>query len=181
MKYLIVVFSFFTCSLVYPDAIDDFVEAERKQQNIPGIAIGIFNNGQIIKAQGYGFANLEHQVPVQPNTLFEIASISKMFTGLAVMALVEDGVLDLDTSIRTYLPDAPKGWKDITLRHLLNHTAGLGHHDLNYQAEYSDEELLKHFYSLKRRFPAGQRWEYSNLAYTTAGIIIKKSQWKALL
>ena len=70
-------------------------------------------------------ADVQHQSPVTPNTVFELASITKQFTASAIMLLVQEGKVTLDDSIHTYLPDAPAGWREITVRHLLTHTSGL--------------------------------------------------------
>lgn len=91
------------------DVIDEYVQTEIRRQDIPGVAIGIFKNGKVLRAQGHGLANLEHQVPVKPETVFQTASIGKMFTAIAVMLLVEDSKLSLDAPLTRYLPDAPTG------------------------------------------------------------------------
>src|SRR5215475_786225 len=112
-------------SPLYADAIDDYVNQEIARQRTPGAALAIMQHGSLVRAQGYGFANLEHRVPVHPETIFQSGSIGKQFTSTAIMLLVEDGKLALDESIRTYLPEAPKSWQPIKLRHLLTHTSGL--------------------------------------------------------
>nr|AIA92829.1 beta-lactamase [uncultured Rhodothermus sp.] len=90
------------------------------------------------------------------------------------MLLVQDGVLALDAPIRRYLPDAPDSWQPITLRHLLNHTGGLGDADLDLHREYDDDALLEAYYATPLAFPAGRRWRYSNEGYATVGILVKK-------
>ncbi len=82
-------------------------------------------HGQPIRVQGYGIANLEHGVPVHPDTVFQSGALGKQFTAVAIMLLVEDGQLTLDESVREYLPDAPATWAPITVRQPLNHTSGL--------------------------------------------------------
>jgi CubicO group peptidase (beta-lactamase class C family) len=157
------------------DAVDDYINAEMARQQVPGLALVIMRHGQLVRAQCYGFANLEHHVPVHPDTLFQTGAVGKQFTAVAVMLLVEDGKLRLDESIRTYLPDAPRTWAPITLRHLLNHTSGLPTNpDGDLRREYTDDELLKGIYRQEPNFPPGTRWSYSNNAYVTLGILIKK-------
>lgn len=159
----------------HADAIDTFVNGELARQKTPGAALAIMHHGQLVRAQGYGFANLEHQVPVHPDTIFQSGSIGKQFTAAAVMLLAEDGTLRLDESIRTYFPDAPKTWQPITLRNMLNHTSGIpGDPNLDLRKDYTDDELLKLLYQLKPEFPAGSRWSYSNSAYATLGLLIRK-------
>jgi CubicO group peptidase (beta-lactamase class C family) len=157
------------------DAIDDYINAEMAGQHIPGLALVIMRHGQVVRAESYGLANLEHHVPVHPDTLFQTGAIGKQFTAVAVMLLVEDGKLRLDESIRTYLPDAPRTWAPITLRHLLNHTSGLPTNPAgDIRREYTDEELLSGLYKQEPNFPPGARWSYSNNAYVALGILIKK-------
>jgi len=98
------------------DAVDDYIQVEMQRQRIPGLALGVMRDGVLIRAQGYGYANLEHRVPVHPDTVFQTGSIGKQFTAVAAMLLVEHGKLRLDESIRSYLPAAPPGWSAIRCR-----------------------------------------------------------------
>jgi CubicO group peptidase (beta-lactamase class C family) len=160
---------------VHADAIDDFVKQELARQRIPGAAVGIMQHGQLVRAAGYGYANIEHQVPVHPDTIFQSGSIGKQFTAAAVMLLVEDGKVKLDESIRTYLPKAPKRWAPITIRRLLTHTSGMaGDPGFDLRRDYSDDELLEILYKLKLDFAPGARWSYSNSAYVLLGLMIRK-------
>ena len=84
--------------------------------------------------KGYGFANLEHDVPVKPDTVFELASVTKQFTAAAVMLLVEEGKVKVGDPISQYLPNSPEHWKDIAVRHLLTHTSGLPNLENGFQA-----------------------------------------------
>lgn len=156
------------------DAIDAFVAEELERQQVPGVAVGIFADDGPSRLTGYGLANVEHDVPVRLGTLFQSGSIGKQFTAVATMLMVEDGRLELDASVRDYLPDAPPSWQAITVRHLLNHTGGLGDTDLDYRADYGDDELLRAFYATPPEFPAGGRWSYSNPGYVTLGILVGK-------
>jgi CubicO group peptidase (beta-lactamase class C family) len=157
------------------DAIDDFVNRELAAQQIPGAALAITHNGRLVRAQGYGLANIEHQIPVHADTIFQSGSIGKQFTAVAVMLLVEDGKLRLDESVRTWLPDAPESWAPITVRHLLTQTSGLpATADYDLQRNYTDDELTAICYRLRLEFPPGKRWSYSNAGYELLGILIKK-------
>src|SRR5438045_9512966 len=95
-----------------------------KRQRIPGLSLAVIKDGQIVLAKGYGLANVEHQAPVKPETIFQSGSMGKQFTATAVMMLVEAGKLSLSDPITKYFADAPDTWKNITVRHLLTHTAG---------------------------------------------------------
>ena len=161
------------------DPVDDYVRGEMERQRIPGVSLLVMQGGKVVKAVGYGFANLEHQVPVKPETVFQSGSIGKQFTALAVMMLVEDGKLALDASVRKYLPQAPATWDAITLRHLLAHTSGLEDYgedgDAYLRQDFTDDELLKFAFKRKREFPPGTRWNYSNTGYLLLGIIIRRA------
>jgi CubicO group peptidase (beta-lactamase class C family) len=107
------------------DAVDQLVSQEMVARKIPGASIAVINSGRIIKKASYGRASVELDVPVTNSTLFHLASTTKEFTGVAIMALVEDGRISLDESIRTYLPELPAAWAPVTIRHCLSHTSGL--------------------------------------------------------
>jgi CubicO group peptidase (beta-lactamase class C family) len=164
-----------SASMVHADAIDDFVNQELARQKVPGVAVGIMEHGRLVRSGGYGLANLEHNVPVHADTVFQSGSIGKQFTAVAVMTLVEDGKIKLDESIRTYLPKAPKTWQPITVRHMLTHTSGIGGDPgFDLRKDYSDDELLDVIYKVKLDFPPGERWSYSNTAYATLGLMVHK-------
>jgi CubicO group peptidase (beta-lactamase class C family) len=91
----------------------------------PGCALGLMKDGDLVYKQGYGLANLEHNVAISPSTTFYIASLAKQFTGLAVALLASQGKIDLDTNIRTYLPHTPDFGHTMSVQHLLYHTSGL--------------------------------------------------------
>ncbi len=156
--------------------VDDYVKAEMQRQHIPGLSLAVVKDGQIILAKGYGFANVEHQVPVKPETIFQSGSMGKQFTATAVMMLVEAGKLSLSDPITKFFSDAPDGWKNITVRHLLTHTAGTTDYprDFDFRHDYSEDELLKRAEAIPLSFQPGEKWSYSNLGYVLLGILIHK-------
>ena len=161
--------------------LDSIVIREMARQRIPGVAVAVVRNGRTLLAKGFGLANVEHQVPVKPETIFQSGSLGKQFTSAAVMLLIEDGVLRLDESIRTYLPDAPKAWRAITVRHLLTHTSGIPDYtteSFDYRRVYSDEELSRMAFKMQTEFPPGTRWNYSNTGYQLLGFIIRRVSGK---
>lgn len=111
--------------LTVPDSLDRFIEREMRERQIPGLALAITRNGRIITERAYGLASVENGVPVTVGTRFALASLTKAFTAAGILMLVEEGKLELDASIRRYLPDAPASWAPVTLRQLLTHTSGL--------------------------------------------------------
>jgi CubicO group peptidase (beta-lactamase class C family) len=156
--------------------IDEYVQAEMTRQRIPGVSLAIVKNGAVVYAKGYGFANLEHKVPVKPETIFQSGSIGKQFTATAVMMLVEEGKVNLDEKISKYLGAVPDAWANITVRHLLTHTSGLTDYpdDFDFRRDYTEDELLKRAQAITPAFKPGEKWQYSNLAYVTLGILIHK-------
>src|SRR5690348_1331486 len=105
--------------------VDAAVLQQMKEQKIPGIGLAVVVDGRVVKAKGYGLANIELGTRVTPDTVFEAGSITKQFTAAAIMLLVEDGKIQLDDSISKYFPEAPSALKAITIRHLLTHTSGI--------------------------------------------------------
>ena len=89
--------------------VDEVVRAQMSEQNIPGVSLAVIRDGKIIKATGYGLANVELNVPMAPQMVFHSGSLAKAFTATAVMMLVEEGKIGLDDKIDKYLPEAPAG------------------------------------------------------------------------
>ncbi len=157
------------------DAIDDYINAEMARQQVPGLALAVLRHGRLERVDGYGFANLEHHVPVHPETVFKSGALGKQFTAVAVMLLVEEGKVELDESIRTYLPEAPQSWASITVRQLLNHTSGLPSFPSGeFRVDYTDEELLGIIYGQPLSYPPGSRWGYSYTGYVVLGMLITR-------
>ena len=90
----------------------------------PGASVVIMHEGEVVHQQGYGMANVEHGIPITPETIFRIGSVTKQFTGAAIMLLQQRGELSVDDPITTYLPDYPTHGHEITISHLLTHTSG---------------------------------------------------------
>ena len=157
---------------------DSLIRAELARQQIPGLAVAIIRGDSTLLAKGYGFANVEHRVPVTAQTMFQSGSVGKQFTSAAVMLLVEAGKLKLEDPITKFFPDGPPGWKDITVRHLLTHTSGIPDYTtdaMDYRRDYTEEQLARMAYELKPEFPAGSRWNYSNTGYALLGFIVHKA------
>jgi len=166
------------------DDVDSYIATQLRDQHIPGLALAAIRDGQLVKSQGYGLANIELNVPVKPETVFQLGSIGKQFTATAILLLAEDGKLSLDDKIAEYFPTAPRAWKNITIRHLLNHTSGLADYtDDKYvrpggliplHAELTDEEIFRRFTTLPFDFKPGEKWKYSNTGYAILGFLIHK-------
>jgi CubicO group peptidase (beta-lactamase class C family) len=157
--------------------IDEYVRMEMQRQKIPGVSLAVLRSGKIVALKSYGLANVEHQVPVKPETVFQSGSIAKQFTAAAVMILVEEGKISLDDKITKHFADAPEAWRNITVRHLLTHTSGM---PINYQPEvdlrkdYNEDEYLALIKKSPLNFDPGAKWDYSNIGYVTLGALIRK-------
>lgn len=171
-------------SPVPPDKVDDYVTAEMQKQHIPGLALGVYRAGNIIKAQEYGLANVELNVPVKPETIFQSGSVGKQFTATAVMMLVEEGKVGLDDPVSKYFAGAPDNWKNIKVRNLLSHTSGLAEYESDeltkpgapfyLRLDFTEDELFKKIAALPIEFPAGEAWRYRNTNYLLLGLLIRK-------
>jgi CubicO group peptidase (beta-lactamase class C family) len=159
-------------------AAETVIREEMKAQQIPGVAVAVVDHGTVLLAAGYGYANLEHSVPVIADTVFQSGSVGKQFTSAAVMLFVEDGRLSLDDPITRYLPEAPREWAAIRIHHLLTHTSGI--RDYGYEASYdtrramTEAELVRMACAQPLEFQPGERYSYSNTGYLLLGAILDR-------
>ena len=156
--------------------IDRIVNDQMSANKIPGMSLAVLRKGKIVLLKSYGLANVEHQVPVKPETIFQSGSIGKQFTAAAVMILAQENKLSLDDHLSKYFPDVPASWKDITIYHLLTHTSGLGDYppEIDLKRDYTENALLAAFKKAPLDFEPGTSWNYSNVGYVTLGILIGK-------
>lgn len=162
--------------------IDQLIEEKLSEKRIPNAVVSVVHNGKVIFEKGYGYANIDAQTPIDPETsLFRIGSISKLITWTAVMQLVEQGKLDLDIDVNEYMdvhiPDF-EGSEPITLRHLLTHTPGFEDYT-NKIFTLEETNILPleeyvHEFLPERIFPSGEILAYSNYGTALAGYIIEK-------
>ena len=157
--------------------IDAFIDSEMRTQKIPGVSLAVVKDGKPVTVKGYGIANIEHNVPVKPETIFQSGSVGKQFTSMAVMMLAEEGKLSIDDPISKFLGDVPAEWSALTVRHLLTHTSGMTDYpaDFDYRRDYSEADLLVRAKLIPLSFKPGEKWDYSNLGYVMLGIIIRKA------
>ncbi len=156
--------------------VDRYIKSEMQRHHIPGLSLAVMKDGKIIKAEGYGLANVELKVPARPDTVYKIGSVSKQLIAAGVLLLVEQGKVNLDDQISKYLEGTPETWKEITVRHLLTHTSGIvreapGFDPLKIQ---KDADVIKTAYPLPLRFTPGEKYEYCNTGYFTLAEIIRK-------
>lgn len=162
------------------DKVDDFIKAQMQTQHIPGVALAVIKDGKVIKARGYGLANVETNTPVTAATVFKIGSMSKPIIAMGIMFLVEDGKISLDDNVGKYLEGTPATWKDITIRHLLSHTSGIIREAPGFDGAraQSDADVIKTAYPLPLNFHPGEKYEYCNVGYFSLAEIIRKATGK---
>ena len=178
-------------SSIASDEIASIIEKYRQeiplrmqQENVAGLAVVVVDDQNILWAEGFGYTDWDEKIPVMPSTLFSIQSMSKSFTATAVMFAVQDGLVDLDEPITTYLPDfhvnsifEEHPEKKITLRMLLSHTAGFvfeAPYGNNYdRPAYSFEKHIASISDTWLKFPVGTRYYYSNVGIDLAGYILQ--------
>ncbi|SHN45155.1 serine hydrolase [Chitinophaga sp. CF418] len=159
------------------DSIDVFVQTQMQQRRIPGLQLAIVRHGKIIKAGNYGLANLQDSIPVSDKTVFTINSITKAFTGIAIVQLLETGKIRLDAPISQYLTDIPDTWKSVTIQQLLSHISGIP--DIMDEEEAvliaSDpEEAWTKILQMPNEFKSGEKFSYNQTNYLLLGRIIEK-------
>src|SRR5277367_2271495 len=159
-----------------------WLEGQIAYRGIPGVAVGVVSDQDLIWSKGFGFANLQAKLPMTASTKFRIASNSKLFTAIAIMQLREDGKLRLDDPVAKYLPwfkAKPAGDDDgpITIEQLLSHSSGLqreaGDHWVSF--DFPTAGQLQQLYADRQAaFAPAVRWKYSNLGFAVAGLIVEK-------
>ncbi len=159
-------------------AIDTLLE-QTFTTDRPGAAIIVARDGRAVYRKGFGLADLEHAIPIEPGMVFRIASLTKQFTAVAILMLVAQGKLSLTDELGALFPDYPAHGRMITVEQLLAHTSGLTDSFLlpkMIQESYKDislEECIVLFKDLPLDFPPGTWWKYSNDGYLLLGMIIE--------
>ena len=158
--------------------IDLLLEAKYKP-NEPGATALIYKNGEVIYRKAFGNANLELGIAMIPENVFEIGSITKQFTAISILMLMEQGTLNLDDEITKFIPDYPTNGKTITVHHLLNHTSGIKSYTSmesfmkNARTDMSPTELIDVFKNESMDFDPGEKFLYNNSGYILLGYIIE--------
>jgi CubicO group peptidase (beta-lactamase class C family) len=156
--------------------LDSLIQTSMQRHEIPGLNIMIRQHGKILEQRSYGFANLEHSIPVKAETVFQIGSIGKQFAATAVMLLVKAGKINLEAAIGTYFAGVPESWSSVKVKHLLTHTAGVPSEfaGTDLRTDLSEDELLEKILAGTLEFTPGDRFAYSNDGYKLVGILISK-------
>lgn len=168
------------------EGIDEWIETERKKWRVPGVAVAVVYKGKVVHAKGYGLRDVKQKLPVTPETLFAIGSCSKAFTTFDIALLVQDGKLDWDTPVRSYLPTFrlydPVASEQATPRDITSHKTGLPRHDFMwYGSPFTRDELFDRLQYIQPNTPFRSKYYYQNLMYMTAGILVGRvagSSWE---
>src|SRR5215467_11254816 len=174
-----------------PKAITDRIDSLFRQwdhTSSPGCAVGIVRNDSLIFAKGYGMANLEYNIPIEPTTIFHMASISKQFTAFSIVLLARQGKLQLDDDIHKYLTWFPDLKEKITIRNLLNHTSGirdqwqlLAISGTRLDDVITQEHIVKLLSKQQAlNFKPGEQYSYSNSGFTMLAEIVRSVTGKSL-
>lgn len=168
-------------------AVDALFETWDREDS-PGCAVGVYHNGEVVHAKGYGMASLELGVPISPDSVFHVASVSKQFCAISVALLAEEGKLSLDDDIRTHVPEMPDLGHTITVRQLIHHMNGLrdqyglfrlaGWRDGD--AQEFDDVLDFAFRHRRLNFEPGSQFAYCNTSYTLLALIVDRASGKSL-
>ncbi len=162
------------------DGIDKLFKEHFKADG-PGAAVRVSRNGETIFEKSYGMANLELGVPLRTDHVFRIGSVTKQFTAVAILQLVEQGKLSLNDDLTKFLPDYPTGGKKITVEHLLTHTSGIKSYTSmqkwdgqEQRRDFTPLELVDYFKNEPMDFEPDAEWRYNNSGYILLGVIIEK-------
>jgi len=168
----------------------DQIFAQWDKPHSPGCAVAVIQGGSIVYKRGYGMADLDHNLPITPTTVFHAASLAKQFTAMSVMLLVAQGRLSLDDDVRTHVPELPEDLGTrITVGDLLHHISGIRDQWVfvemagwRLSADVVTSRDVLHFVSLMKtlNFAPRQKYLYSNTGYTLAGLIVKKVSGQSL-
>jgi len=163
--------------------IEALVEQTMEENSIPGVAVGVVKDGEIVYAKGFGVAEMGSDRPITPQSLFHMASIGKTVVGTALVQLAEKGLVDLDAPVTDYLPYfelADERYKDMTIRQVLTHTSGMPDVE-DYEWDnpvYDDgaaERYVRSLSEVELLTPPGEEFSYSSMAYDVLGDVIAKA------
>ena len=156
------------------DSIDHFIRQQMQSRRIPGLQLAVVHNGKIVKTGNYGFANVQDSVPVSNKTVFPINSITKAFTGVAIIQLAEAGKLRLSSPVSDYLVNLPDAWNKVTILQLLAHSSGIPDIDEEETLRTNEENAWKKLITTAMDFQPGEKFSYNQTNYLLLGRIIDR-------
>jgi D-alanyl-D-alanine carboxypeptidase len=185
---VLVVLSLLLGVITHADQADDYVREQMAKKRIAAVVLKVIQDGREVKSAAYGLANLELNVPVTTNSVFEIGSITKQFTASCILILQQEGKLSIEDKISKYLADTPEAWSNITIRHLMSHTSGIksytGLDGFALTKHLKQKEFIEAIGKQPMDFQPGESWKYSNTGFNLLGFIGEnvsgKPYWKFL-
>lgn len=170
-----------------PQPLIDAIFAEFDRAGSVGCAVGVARDGAFVYKKGYGYANLDWDIPITPNTVFYMGSVSKQFTAAAIALLAHEGKLDLDDDIRQYLPELPQRDPPVTIRQVVHHMSGvpdmyrvMRQNDLTTWNRFSRIAALELIAQQELDFAPGERYSYSNGGYLLLSMVVERASGKSL-
>jgi CubicO group peptidase (beta-lactamase class C family) len=168
-------------------AVDE-VFSDLARPGSPGCALSVYRDGKIVYAKGYGLANIEENVPITPQSVFDIGSTSKQFTAASILLLEKQGKLSINDDVRKYIPELPSYGQKINILNLLNHTSGLRDYlglmqlaGINVDSVTTDADALAVINRQKAlNFAPGSEWLYSNTGFFLLSVIVQRASGKTL-
>jgi D-alanyl-D-alanine carboxypeptidase len=168
------------------DKINAYLKSEMAKRHIPGLSLAVVRDGRVILLRSYGQADVELSVPVTPDSIFKLASVTKPFTAMAIMMLVEEGKISLDGRVAAYLPNLPSQWDTVTIRQALSHTSGLADYlrvprwswQSSWRLDLTSEEFIQFASEGPPSFAPGTGIRYSNTGFYLLGLLIEKMSGK---
>lgn len=159
--------------------IDAIIKREMSERKIPGLQIAVVQNGKIILKKSYGMASIQNNIPVTDTTIFPINSCTKVFTGVAVMQLVEEGKIELSAPVSRYLSDLPEKWQSVTVEQMMTHISGFPDivrlfDPLTGAALKPEKQIWEELKALPMDFKTGEQFRYNQTNYYLLGKIIEK-------
>ncbi|MBV7530372.1 serine hydrolase [Chitinophaga sp. sic0106] len=169
-----------TVAVAQTNTADGFLRRKMQQLRIPGLQAAVIKDGKVVFLRSYGYANVEDSVRVQDRTVFSINSCTKAFTGVAVMQLVEKGLLDLNAPVSAYIDSLPLAWQQVSIRQLLTHVSGLPDvlRVLPPGAGVSEQAAWTQVMAAPMEFKTGEQYSYNQTNYALLGKIIDKLRAK---
>jgi len=157
------------------ETLDDIIGDYQRKSGVPGLSVIVIKGDAVVHEGAYGLASVELKVPVTRETVYQTASTTKVFTGVAVMMLIEQGKLALDDRVTDIIPGLPEIWKDVTVHHILTHTSGIPDAmDIRGQAIADTPQTLFDVLAEKPLdYQPGDNWSYNQTGYVLAGEIIR--------
>ena len=168
---------------LFADSVDDYIRDQMNLHHIPGLVFVVLKDGRVIKQQSYGLANVELGVPTSKDSVFPLASVTKIFTSTAVYLLVQEHKIRLDDRVTQFLPGLPKSWNEVTVLNCLSHTSGItdifpgspAAAPANWIAAASSQEALTRVAAVPLLYKPGEKSSYNQTEFLLLKMIVEKA------